>query len=318
MVTKLISSQTIISKLISDLNISEEALRVSDIQEWIGEAALKIGGIDQMLTKVSGLNGDPILEINCHQAKLPCDLHRLHTVAYSFHECGPWVPMRTSTGTLHSWGCQCGGAGCEKCDSPRIIQDKYLAQTWMYMNRSNHMTPTQALEDLNRNEELRKGLTRLINTRDNRFPRWGDKLNFSRDPQYFVKPGYIVTNAPEGYLKISYSAVPRDEFGYVMIPEDESYIEAIYWYVVLKMKFPEWLRGEIDQTRYDTIQRKWNYYRKQAYGNLKMPNIDGLKSIQNAWNKLYPVMDEDSTFYSNVGQREELYNRNRNYYGRIF
>jgi hypothetical protein len=42
---RLISSKSIIAKIIADLQLEESDIRISDIREWILEAILKIGAI---------------------------------------------------------------------------------------------------------------------------------------------------------------------------------------------------------------------------------------------------------------------------------
>jgi hypothetical protein len=42
---KLISSGTIIAKVVADLDLKEDQIRITDIREWIQEAVLKIGAI---------------------------------------------------------------------------------------------------------------------------------------------------------------------------------------------------------------------------------------------------------------------------------
>lgn len=61
MVYKLISSRSVIAKVLADLNIKEESLRISDMTEWCGEAIEKIGAITQLIHKTSGENGVPSL-----------------------------------------------------------------------------------------------------------------------------------------------------------------------------------------------------------------------------------------------------------------
>ena len=39
-----------------------------------------------------------------------------------------------------------------------------------------------------------------------------------------------------------------------------------------------------------------------------MPSTDDMESIKNNWIRLVPVQDEHDTFYSNLGQKQEIYN----------
>jgi hypothetical protein len=64
-------------------------------------------------------------------------------------------------------------------------------------------------------------------------------------PEYFIKPGWIVTNKKKGFIKLAYKAIATDERGYPLIPDLTSYQEAIYWYVVMKLTFPKFMSGQL-------------------------------------------------------------------------
>ena len=39
-----------------------------------------------------------------------------------------------------------------------------------------------------------------------------------------------------------------------------------------------------------------------------MPNIDEMTDIKHTWHTLVPEVDEDKTFFSTTGDRQEVYN----------
>jgi hypothetical protein len=132
---------------------------------------------------------------------------------------------------------------------------------------------------------------------------------FSYDWFYNIVGGYIKTNLKEGYLMISYQAVPLDTDGYPMVPNDESFLEALYWYINMKLTYPEWKLGKVRDAVYYDAKSSWNYYRKQAYGNAMMPDGDQLESIKNVWIRLIPEINANRSFFSTVGQQELIYNK---------
>jgi hypothetical protein len=133
---------------------------------------------------------------------------------------------------------------------------------------------------------------------------------FSYDWFYNIQGGYIKTNLREGNLMISYQAIPVDEDGFPLIPDDESFLEALYWYINMKLLYPEFRSGRVRDAIYYDAKSSWNYYRKQAYGNAMMPDGDQLESIKNVWNKLIPEINANRTFFSTIGQQELFYNKN--------
>lgn len=146
---------------------------------------------------------------------------------------------------------------------------------------------------------------------DNKYTK--NRTNYSYDLQYFIKPGWIVTNIREGYLKLSYEAISTDGRGYPLIPDLTSYQEAVYWYIVMKLKFPEYLKGNISANVYYDIRASWAFYRKSAYAEALMPNSDGMTAIKNIWNNLVPEMDANETFFSNTGTAQRIHNK---FYGK--
>ena len=124
--------------------------------------------------------------------------------------------------------------------------------------------------------------------------------------KYFIKPGYVSTSIENGYLKVNYDALVLDEDGYPMMPDMISYVEAVYWYIAMKLKYPEYLNGRLNREIYYDIQRSWNFYCKQAYGESLMPNNDEMEAISNEWNKLIPELNSSEDFYNSVGSRQTL------------
>lgn len=307
---RLISSKTVLAKVIADLDLQEHEIRISDFKEWVVESMIKIGAIQQYEHKVA------VLPIDHHQAKLPCDLYKLGQVAFSFNEAGGWLPMRKSTssfGVFHD-----KKDACKPC---MLIQDNALLP--LVKNMFNLITDEEALAKLNQDAQLRSTLSILLN-------QWTvgtvnghivpgtiphrDSTMFSNELQYTTKPGYIMTNIPCGFVKISYYAIYCDEEGMPLIPDLESYKEAILWYIAKKYYYPKYLKGEINQSQYYDMQRSWNFYRKQAYGEALMPGIDELSAIANTWNKLYPELNDHDTFFSTTGDEQHIYNQNEDWW----
>lgn len=275
--------ESVIAKIMADLDSTEVNQRISDIREWIFEAVDKIGAPMQYISKESGDGDLPIFEIHDYQIPIPDDLQVLDGVAYATTPHGPWKPMRPSTaifkGPRHH-----GGHGFPEPFMPK----KFTAQSQFY--GINTM----------------KYLTRMFG--EGKFD----------EPQYFIKPGWIVTNQRHGFIKLAYKAIATDERGYPLIPDSTSYQEAIYWYVVMKLTFPKFMNGTIRGNSkyaqkyaaqsYFYTQQQWNFYRNQAYAEAMMPTADDMQNIKNDWNKLIPDWDGDDTFFRNIGQEQITYN----------
>lgn len=304
---RMISSASVVAKVIADLDLKEDQIRITDIREWIMEGILKIGAVQQYEHKVA------ILPIECHQVALPCDLYKLGQVAFSFCNGGGWLPMRKATssfGVFHDRECS-----NEPC---MLIPD--TAMFPLVKNMFNLNTDREALEKLNEDTNLRQTLSILLNqwtvgTVNGKFVPGvvdhRDGTMFSNELQYTTKPGYINTCMPRGFVKISYYAIYTDEDSMPMIPDLESYKECLYWYITMKLMYPKKLKGQISQGDYYDIRNSYNFYRKQAYAEAMMPTVDDLETISNIYTKLYPEINDHSMFFSTSGDEQNIYNQNR-------
>ena len=83
MIYKYTKCESVIAKIMADLDSSETRQRTSDIKEWIFEAIDKIGAPMQYISRQSGVDGVPVFSVQDCQIPLPSDLVHLDGVAYS-------------------------------------------------------------------------------------------------------------------------------------------------------------------------------------------------------------------------------------------
>lgn len=298
---KLVSSKAVIAKVIADLDLKEDEIKITDVREWIGEAMEKIGAIQQLEHKVENI---PVIG---YQAKLPCDLYRLNQVAFSFENSCGWLPMRKVTNSFGVY------TKCDKCDPNMIIEDNALIP--LVKNLYNLIDDRAALDIINSDPNVKKTLSALVNQYT--IPSMNGRLivgnpaSLNGSLQYSTKPGYITVNVPCGWVKISYHAIITDEDSMPMIPDNPSYFEAIFWYVAMKLSYPKYLKGQLTQNIYYDMKNSWNFYRRQAYAEAMLPGPDEIESIKNDWHKLYTEFDDHDTFFATTGDEQIIYNQNR-------
>lgn len=296
MIYKYTKCESVIAKIMADLNSSEVRQRIEDIREWIFEAIDKIGAPMQYIVRESGIDGCPVLKIQDYQVPLPSDLSVLDGVAYSKNENGPWQPMSTQTGLFRS---------------PQIQQIN--EETTLPVDQNNLAVQQQEQKPEHKPMQYKYPTTQSQFATVNGMKYLKDRLNIK--PEYFIKPGWIVTNMKDGFIKIQYKAIAMDERGYPLIPDMSSYQEAVYWYVVMKLNFSKYLKGKLggkgvnnNGAVYSYLQQQWNFYRNQAYAEAMMPTADDMQNIKRDWNKLIPDWDGDETFFRNIGKQQSLYN----------
>lgn len=299
---RLVSSKAVLAKIIADLDLKEDEIRITDISEWIGESMEKIGAIQQLEHKVVNI------PVEGYQAKLPCDLYRLNQVAFSFSNGCGWLPMRKVTNSFGIYK-KCN----DECIPEMLIQNDALIP--LVKNMYNLVDDRQALDILNKDPNVKNTLSALVNqytipsVNGKLIP--GNPAVMNSTLQYSTKPGYITVNVPCGWVKISYHAIITDEDSLPMIPDNPAYFEAIFWYVAMKLSYPKYLKGQLSQNIYYDMKNSWNFYRRQAYAEAMMPGVDELESIKNDWHKLYTEFDDHDSFFETTGDEQIMYNQNR-------
>lgn len=282
MIYKYTKCESVIAKIMADADMSEKNIRITDIREWIFEAVNKIGAPMQYEQKET----KPI-SLCDGQVALPDDLESLTAIAYS-RSGSNWIPARKDESTFKNLK----NAQQQKCCGyDHVLHVEKIPTHRSQLLGINH---SSMLIDLINDKEV-------------------------DEPTYWIKPGWVVLNKKEGFVKLSYNAIVTDERGYPLIPDLSSYQEAVYWYVMLKLNFPKFLKGSLggmvryNQNTYFYIQQQWNFYRNQAYAEAMMPNEDEMRSIKNEWTKLIPDWDSDDGFFKSTGSRQ--LNFNDYYYG---
>ena len=311
MIYKYTKCESVIAKIMADLDSTEVKQRTTDIREWIFEAVDKIGAPMQYITKESGTEGEPVLKLQDFQVPIPTDLQVLDGVAYSQSPTGPWIPMSTMTGIFK-----------RKPTHPHPMRISY------HHDPANMAIPEPPItNDGPMPEEPHQPMMYKLPTSQSQLYTINNMKYITRmfgeghmeKPEYFIKPGWIVTNRRKGFIKLAYKAIAVDERGYPLIPDLTSYQEAIYWYVVMKLTFPKFMSGKLTtssskysqkyaQQTYFYTQSQWNFYRNQAYAEAMMPTADDMQNIKNDWNKLVPDWDGDDTFFKHIGKEQLTYN----------
>ena len=123
---------------------------------------------------------------------------------------------------------------------------------------------------------------------------------------YTINDSYINTNIENGEATIAYLAIPTDAEGFPLVPDDEGYKEAMEKYVVMRLKYPEFLAGTYNANIYMKLEKDWHKYCAQARGNANMPTIDELESIKNQWVRLMPQMQKHKDFFKTLNSGERI------------
>ena len=91
--------------------------------------------------------------------------------------------------------------------------------------------------------------------------------NSGTDYDYNIVLDNILTSYKEGSLKIQYLAIPTDKDGLPLIPDNESYKEAFFWYVANRLAIRGQLKNKELSLQYTDAQWQWYCGQARAEGN---------------------------------------------------
>lgn len=310
MIYNLTTINSVIAKVITDLGIKEENIPVSDYISWAAEALHKIGAPTAYTTKVTGKEGIPLTVISNYQAQLPADCHTVLQVAYTDTATGngEMIPMKYAAGSFEEkQGMTSDATNTFLSDSSYPTSYITEADLLDLTMRLYDITAAEALIKMNNEPELVSLLQSLIGTPTTSNITYDRNTTSQSQYEYVLTPGYIKTNVRTGYLMIAYKAIPTDCDGYPMIPDDASFMEAVYWYINMKVKYMQWAEGRIRDAIYYHAEQKWNFYVKQAYGKAMMPaTLDEMESLKNIWVRLIPLVNGADSFYKYIDEQESI------------
>lgn len=130
---------------------------------------------------------------------------------------------------------------------------------------------------------------------------------------YDIEPGYILTSFKTGRLRIHYKSIPLDEDGMPLIPDNEDYKQALYFYCRAMMIGAGW---EDRVFSYDKIMAPgipWNQgtghftnYAARAVSSIRYPSVDQMEFRWNAHERLIKDDQYFNKFFS-TPHKEEKY-----------
>ena len=293
-VYKTISSKAVIRKIFRDLKPQNDNW-IDDAIEWIGEALEHIGAAPQLTLK------NCVLDITDHKTLMPSDLYYINQVAIN-SSVSPVSAVELDTLTtkvkeLQAEIAAAQDAGIEYASTTSILHEinsRIVVLENVYFKNENHLQPLQYGAS---NFHQSMHCTGCVNE------------NVAYEDTYIVDNDYIKTSFQSGKICISYMAFPTDEDCFPLVPDDISFMEAMFWYIYKKilMSFRTPAETKGNGITYEFAEQQWKYYCTQARNAANYPDIDKYESFMNQWVRLIPNMNRHDVGFEQLNNREDIY-----------
>ena len=113
----------------------------------------------------------------------------------------------------------------------------------------------------------------------------GDDKN-SLAPSYRIQGNIIYSSLRDKELEVSYKALPIDEEGFPMLPDNSSFIKALELYIKKQYFTVLFDMGKITGQVLNNTQQEYAWYVGQCQSDLVRPTWDEMKSITNTWTNI--------------------------------
>ena len=121
---------------------------------------------------------------------------------------------------------------------------------------------------------------------------------------YKLQNNCIFTSIKEGNIEIAYRAIPIDNDGFPLIPDNTFFIEALELYIKKKHFTMLFDLGKINQASLQNVQQEYAWVVGQAQSDLVRPSLDQMQAITNSWNTLVQRSTSHSSGFKYNNQQE--------------
>lgn len=127
----------------------------------------------------------------------------------------------------------------------------------------------------------------------------------SRGENTFKTQGRIIyTSFKEGDIQISYKAIPVDEEGFPMIPDNSIFLKALELYIKKEWFTIQFDLGKISPAVLQNTQQSYAFVAGQCNSEFLLPSVNEMQSITNMLTSLLPNHNSFYGGFKNLGDKK--------------
>jgi len=139
-------------------------------------------------------------------------------------------------------------------------------------------------------------------------PLYGSDLELTSNARlsrsfYKIQGNYLQTSFPEGFVKIHYNKRPVDKEGYPLIPDNENFKTAVYWYVLMMLIGAGY---EHKVFSYTDCEDHYEKYAARAINEISYPSLDDMARIARSTVRLVPPYHFYEDFFQYSEQTQTI------------
>jgi hypothetical protein len=126
-------------------------------------------------------------------------------------------------------------------------------------------------------------------------------------PKYKLNNNYMFTNFKEGFVEMNYKALPIDDMGMPMVPDEMRFIKAVEWYITSRLDYKRWrqTRNKSDYDVWMTSDKEAAWYIGSARSKGLSPSLSMMESIKRMLLRSIPKLNEYGRGFKNSNNQEQ-------------
>jgi hypothetical protein len=232
------SSREVIARVVRNTRLQDSSF-LSDMNEWLPEA------MGYMKTKVALQPFYQDVKISFHRGRLPCGLQAMSAVQHKGYRLRYYDP-----------GVAAGGLQSTIDNAASVYPGIPLRGTTVF---GTHLVRREAEDEGIPVEFLETDLCKVMD------------MDFLPGHWYYTELDHITTSFEKGIIRIHGRRIPVDAKGFPLIPDDELYKEALYYYARAKMIGA----GYTDKVFSEAVcMQRFEDYAQRAISRITYPSVD--------------------------------------------
>jgi hypothetical protein len=126
------------------------------------------------------------------------------------------------------------------------------------------------------------------------------------DHTFKIQSDIIYTSFKDGYIEMAYLAIPMDNEGYPMIPDNSKYQRALEYYIRKEYFTVLFDMGKITLPVLQNTQQQYAFYAGQAQNDFVKLDLSRAESLFNSWSSLLPKEHAFQQGFVHDGAKEHI------------
>lgn len=125
-------------------------------------------------------------------------------------------------------------------------------------------------------------------------------------PTYKIQGNVIFTSTKDSDLEIAYNAYNLDEDGYIMLPDNSSFIRALEAYIKVKQFTILFDMGKMQAGILQNAQQEYAWAVGDCQSEFNRMSIDEMESFTNSWRTLLIRDNQQREGFARLGNRQNI------------